>query len=57
MCYWVLPLLGVPIARSTIQSITADEMKTDTVISELKVFHDAIKPKLGALHGDADNDT
>ena len=56
MCYWVLPQSGVPIARSTIQVVTADELKTETVITELATYDSAIKARLGTTHGDSNAD-
>jgi hypothetical protein len=52
MCYWILPQSGVPIARSTVQTITADELKTEIVKRELAALDSAIKLKLGARHND-----
>jgi hypothetical protein len=52
MCYWILPQSGVPIARSTVQTITANELKTEVVQQELASLDDAIKVKLGAHHND-----
>jgi hypothetical protein len=55
MCYWVLPQSGMPIARSMVQTITADELKTEVVQQELATLNDAIKVKLGAHHNDDDS--
>lgn len=50
MCYWVLPQSGVPIARTTIQSIGVDELKTEAVIQQLAAYDNAITNKLGTSH-------
>jgi len=47
MCYWLLPSFGIPIARTTIQLITLEELETDKV--QLKVYNDKLSEKLGAL--------
>ncbi len=36
MCYWILPVSGVPIARTTIQKISNEDLKTEAVKAKLK---------------------
>jgi hypothetical protein len=47
MCYWILPESGIPIARTTIQSFTADEIATEEVQKALKAYDDLIQSKIG----------
>jgi hypothetical protein len=47
MCYWILPSSGIPIARSTIQSISRDELQTDAVKAALREYDAEIAIKLG----------
>ena len=47
MCYWIIPESGVPIARTTIQMITSDEMATIEVQTSLKAYDEAIQKKIG----------
>jgi hypothetical protein len=35
MCYWVLPRTGIPIVRSTVQTITEDQKTMDSFKEEL----------------------
>jgi len=36
MCYWILPVSGVPIARTTIQKISNEDLETEAVKAKLK---------------------
>jgi len=47
MCYWVLPPSGVPIARTTIQAISKDELKTDVISGQLQAYDAEMAIKLG----------
>ncbi len=38
MCYWLLPESGVPIARTSIQAISQDELKSDALRTQLRVY-------------------
>jgi len=38
MCFWVLPSSGIPIARSTVQSITEAELRDPSVQSRLQSY-------------------
>ena len=42
LCYWILPVSGVPIARSTVQSISKDDLTTKEVIDELASYNMSI---------------
>jgi hypothetical protein len=46
MYYWILPKSSIPIARTTIQSITGDELATEEVQKLLKEFDLAIQEKI-----------
>jgi len=47
MCYWIIPSSGIPIVRSTIQSISIEQMNLESTISELKELDHSIYAKLG----------
>lgn len=49
MCYWILPHTGVPIACTTIQAITQEELQTLEVQQQLVRFDEYITIKLDAL--------
>ena len=38
LCYWILPLSGVPIARSMVQPILKDDLAMKEVIDELALY-------------------
>ena len=42
LCYWILPLSGVPIARSMVQPITKDDLAMKEVIDELALYDTSI---------------
>ena len=42
MCYWIIPSSGIPIVRSTIQSISIEQMNLESTISELKELDHSI---------------
>jgi hypothetical protein len=46
-CYYILPCSGVPIVRSTVQKLTADELKSTEVLDHLKAYDLAIETRLG----------
>ncbi len=46
MCYWLLPESGVPIARTSIQAISKDELNTDSIKTKLKQYDEKIEEKL-----------
>ena len=39
LCYWILPVSGVPIARSMVQPISKDNLATKEVIDELASYN------------------
>jgi hypothetical protein len=47
MCFWVLPPSGIPIARTTIQAISKDELATREVMEQIYDFDTEIAIKLG----------
>jgi len=49
MCYWLLPNSDIPIARTTIQFITPEELETEKVQTELKEYNDKLNGKLSSL--------
>ena len=42
LCYWILPVSGVPIARSTVQPISKDDLAMKEVIGELALYDTSI---------------
>ncbi len=49
MCYWILPHTGIPIARTTIQAITPEELQTLEIQQQLEKYDESIAIKLDAL--------
>jgi hypothetical protein len=49
MCYWLLPQSGIPIARTTIQPLTQEEMNLDNIMKELSNFDTGITERLSAI--------
>jgi hypothetical protein len=45
--FWILPKSGIPIARTTMQPITDDQLQINSVKQELLSFDQAIEWKLG----------
>jgi len=43
MCFWILPESGIPIARSTVQAISDDELRSVSVQHQLNENEDAIE--------------
>jgi len=54
MCYWILPPSGIPIARTTIQAVTKEELNTTEVKEQLQEFDASISIKLGDADGSAE---
>jgi hypothetical protein len=48
MCYWVLRNSGIPIAQTTIQLITPEELETEKVQTELKEYNDKLNGKISS---------
>lgn len=46
LCYWILPESGIPIARSTVQAWSDDELRAETTVNQLKQYDESIKRKL-----------
>jgi hypothetical protein len=46
LCYWILPISGIPIARSTVQSWSTEDLDNDVMREKLKAYDEAIKAKL-----------
>ena len=42
LCYWIIPVSGVPIARSTVQPISKDDLARKEVIDELASYNMSI---------------
>jgi hypothetical protein len=50
MCYWLLPKSGIPVARTTIQPLSQEELATDkTIKNELHAFDISIAEKLNTI--------
>ncbi len=54
MCYWVLPPSGIPIARTTIQAISKDELATRDVMTQIYDFDTEIAINLGPTDNSAE---
>jgi len=48
MCYWVLPASGIPLARTTIQKLSKDELETGSVKSALSILRSSIEEKFNS---------
>jgi hypothetical protein len=48
LCYWILPISGIPNARSTVQAIPQEYFSTDLARQELNELDQALVNKLGA---------
>jgi len=46
MCFWLLPITGVPIARTTIQALSPEELENDEIKSQLTSYDLTIGDKL-----------
>jgi hypothetical protein len=47
MCYWVLPISGIPIARSTVQPIPPEYLSTHEAVQELSALDKVLTEKFG----------
>ncbi|MGH3055829.1 MAG: hypothetical protein ACRDL7_12725, partial [Gaiellaceae bacterium] len=47
MCYWILPPSGIPIARTTVQDISEQELLTDDVTNQIKAYDKQVEEKIG----------
>jgi hypothetical protein len=47
MCYWILPIAGKPLSRSTVQPMTDDEKATDSCKADMDEFDKKIIEKIG----------
>ncbi|MGH3053527.1 MAG: hypothetical protein ACRDL7_00940, partial [Gaiellaceae bacterium] len=47
MCYWILPISGIPISRTTVQVVSEQELLTDEVTVQLSTFDKQVQEKLG----------
>jgi len=47
MCYWVLPISGIPIARSSVQPIPPEDLTTDDAVQELAALDKILTEKFG----------
>jgi hypothetical protein len=54
MCYWILPISGIPIAQTTIQTIPKLELESENVINMLAIYDKEISEKL-AVHNEAND--
>jgi hypothetical protein len=59
MCYWLLPVSGVPIAHTTIQALSSEELENDETKSqsiEEKFSHDPLNPQNLLLYREDQDD-
>jgi hypothetical protein len=54
MCYWILPPSGIPIARTTVQAISKEELLTDEVKEMICKYDEEIVIKLKDVDDTAD---
>ncbi len=54
MCYWILPPSGIPLARTTIQAISKEELSTIETKNLIQSFDAKIAIKLGIIDDSAD---
>jgi hypothetical protein len=54
MCYYILPISGVPIIRSSVQLVSDADKMIDEVKQELQQLNQAITEKLGSYTSDKD---
>jgi len=54
MCFWILPESGIPIARSTVQAISDDELRSVSVQHQLTEFDRIITIKLVDINENED---
>jgi hypothetical protein len=57
MCYWILPELGVPIARTTIQPISDTDLLTEEVKRIIENYEEKLVTKINQVQGTAINDS
>ena len=54
MCFWILPISGEPIARTTVQVISQEELATDEVKQLIAVYDKTIQEKFDVnVHQDS----
>jgi len=46
MCYWLLPKSGIPIARTTVQALSEEELMRLDIQEQIKDYDEVIKDKL-----------
>jgi len=47
MCFWILTLTANVISRTSVQGLTQDKSKLETIITQIKNFDVAINAKIG----------
>jgi hypothetical protein len=50
MCYWLLPISAIPIARTTIQEVSQHELQSEDFQRQLTQFDNAVHEKLQQEH-------
>ena len=43
MCYWVVPISGIPVADSTVQHVTSDDLFNPDIKSQVKAFNSTLE--------------
>ena len=46
MCYWVMPVSGVPLARTTVQHVTRDDMLDPDIAGQIEQFNEKLNARL-----------
>ena len=46
MCYWLMPVSGVPIVNSLIQHVTSEDLQNPDIRSRVDDFHNKLNTRL-----------
>ena len=50
MCYWIMPVSGHPIAETTVQHVTRDDILDPDVSAQIKEFNQKLIERLDDTH-------
>ncbi len=46
MCYWLMPVSGIPVANTTVQHVTLEEMRNPNIQVQIEAFDKALIEQL-----------
>ena len=46
MCYWIMPVDGIPIAETTVQHVTCDDLLDNNIKSQVDRFSERLRTRL-----------